>query len=392
MYHNLAVLATFALLLSFFAGRLERGSVTSPMVYIGFGLVAGPVGLHVLDLDVGAIEMRVIADVTLALVLFVDAANADLRVLKSYAGIPARMLLIGLPLCIALGGALGGWIFPEISLWEAFLLATMLAATDAALVKGVVSNTSVPEQVRQGLNAESGLNDGLAVPVLFVFLALATGDASGGLGLKLLLEELGIGIAVAVVVVTAAVHMIRFSSARGWVTDVWLRISVVPLALSCFALAQTLQGSGFIACFVGGLLFGYFGKESTHKLVLAGEGIGELMAMLTWVVFGAVFMWPFLGQVTWEIALYAILSLTLIRMLPMLIALLRTGEPLEHRLFLAWFGPRGLASIVFLVIVGQAQLPANSVFIPSVVLTITLCVLAHGITAYPWANRLARKQ
>jgi NhaP-type Na+/H+ or K+/H+ antiporter len=395
MYNNLAVLAVFALLFSVIAGRVERSVLTGPMVYIFFGLLAGPVGFGFLVMDVNAFELRVIADLTLALVLFLDAANADLKVLKTHAFIPRRMLGIGLPLCIALGAFVGTLVFPDVSLWEVCILATMLAATDAALGKGVVTNEAVPNRVRQGLNAESGLNDGLAVPVLFVFLALATGEVRGeqgtALALEFVLEEIGIGIAVAVVLVTVAVQLMKLGHWRGWFTDVWRQIPVVALALACFATAQSLHGSGFIACFVGGLLFGYFAGKRTHHLVLAGEGISELLAMLTWVVFGAVFMGVYWGQMTWDVVLYSVLSLTVIRVLPMLIALWGTDEQFETKLFLAWFGPRGLASIVFMVIVGAENLPAESIMIQTVVCTITLCVVAHGITARPWANRLARK-
>ncbi len=393
MYNNLAVLAAFAFLFSVIAGRVERSAVTGPMVYIFFGLLAGPVGFGILNMEVDAIELRVIADLTLAMVLFLDAANADLKVLRAHAVIPRRMLLIGLPLCIAFGAWLATLVFPEVSIWEVCLLATILAATDAALGKGVVSNPAVPNQIRQGLNAESGLNDGLAVPILFVFLALATGEAqqdqSTELALRLVAGEIGIGILVAVVLVTIAVQLMKLAVALDWFTDVWRQVTVVTLALACFATAQSLHGSGFIACFVGGLLFGYFAHVHTHSLVLAGEGIGELLGMLTWVVFGAVIMGQYWDRITWDVLLYSVLSLTVIRMLPMLVALTGTGLPLEHKLFLAWFGPRGLASIVFLVIVGAENLPSEAILIETVVCTITLCVIAHGITANPWAKRLA---
>ncbi len=322
------------------------------------------------------------------------AANADLRVLRTYARIPRRMLSIGLPLCIALGAFVGFLVFPDLSLWEVCILGTMLAATDAALGKGVISNEAVPNRIRQGLNAESGLNDGMAVPVLFVFLALATGTVEGEsteLALHLVAEEIGIGIGVAVVLVTVAVQLMKLARDREWFTEVWRQIPVVTLALACFATAQTLHGSGFIACFIGGLLFGYFARERTHHLVLAGEGIGELLAMLTWVVFGAVFMGQYWALMTWDVVLYSLLSLTLIRMLPIVVSLWRTGEPLEAKLFLAWFGPRGLASIVFMVIVGAENLPGETVMISTVVCTITLCVIAHGLTANLWARRLASK-
>jgi len=394
MYSELAILAVFAFAFSVAGGRIERSWISGPIIFLCFGLLAGPVGLGILEFDIGTTQLRVIADLTLALVLFIDAANANLATLRTHARIPRRMLLIGLPLCIALGALLALLVFPAFTLYDACLLATMLAATDAALGKGVISNKAVPAKIREGLNAESGLNDGLAVPFLFLFLALATGTTQSGQGaalaVELVLRELGIGIAVAVVMVGVAVPLLRFARDHGWGTDIWRQLPVVTLALSCFAAAQALHGSGFIACFVGGLVFGHFAGEKTHSLVLAGEGIAELLAMLTWVVFGAAVVGQFWMGMSWEVLLYSLLSLTVIRMLPVLLALAGSGETLETKLFLAWFGPRGLASIVFLIIVAGSDLPSRSLMIQTVTCTITLCVIAHGVTANPWARRLAR--
>jgi NhaP-type Na+/H+ or K+/H+ antiporter len=385
----------FAFVFSVIAGRVERSAVSGPIIFIAFGLIAGPVGLGLLDMDVQAVELRVVADLTLALVLFIDAANADLATLRTHATIPRRMLLIGLPLCIALGVGTGLVIFPDISFYEICILATMLAATDAALGKGVVTNKAVPARIREGLNAESGLNDGMCVPVLLVFLALATGtggeDGSTMLALELVAREIGIGLAVAVVLTLVGVKLMTLSVQHGWFTEVWAQIPVVTLALACFTTAQSLHGSGYIAAFVGGLLFGHFAGEKTHRLVMAGEGIAELLAMLTWLVFGAAVIGQMWATMTLDVLIYSLLSLTLIRMLPNVIALTGTGEKLETKLFLAWFGPRGLASIVFFIIVANANLPSESVLAHVVVCTVTLCVIAHGMTANAWARGIGRR-
>ncbi len=395
MYQDLAVLATFAFLYSLVASRVEQSIITGAMVYTAFGLIVGSSGLGILEIHVDAISMRVLADLTLALVLFIDAANAEFSVLKKFSNLPGRMLLIGLPLSIALGAALGLWVFPDMSLLEVCVLATILCATDAALGKAVVTNPMVPAKLRQTINVESGLNDGIAVPFLFIFLALASGSSSNAdgpsLAFKLMAEELLIGLVTGIAIVSVAAMLMRAVAIRRWLNNAWRQIPVVTLSLSCFTVAQTLGGSGFIACFVGGLLFGYLTEDRTHGLIVAAESFGELMCLLTWVVFAAVFLGEYLTQVTWQIALYAVLSLTVIRMVPVLISLWGTKEPLENKLFLAWFGPRGLASIVFVVIMGSYNLPSESILIPTVVLTITLCIVAHGITANPWAKRLARK-
>jgi NhaP-type Na+/H+ or K+/H+ antiporter len=395
MYDNLAILAAFAFLFSAIAGRIERSTITGPMIYVLFGLLAGPMVFGFLKMDVQAVEIRVIADLTLALVLFIDAANANLSTLRTHAIIPRRMLLIGLPLAIVLGIAAGRVIFPDLGFYEVCLLATMLAATDAALGKGVVTNQAVPARLREGLNVESGLNDGLCVPVLLVFLALATGTTHGeggtSLALTLVAEEIGIGAAVGIVFAYLAVKILRIALKRGWFTDIWAQIPVVGLALACFATADRLHGSGYIAAFIGGLLFGHMTKR-THELVKAGEGIAELLAMLTWVIFGAIVVGQSWMGMTWSVLLYSLLSLTVIRMLPNILALTRSGEGWEPKFFLAWFGPRGLASIVFFVIVANADLPGESTMKSVVVCTITLCIVAHGVTANAWAKRMAKSQ
>jgi NhaP-type Na+/H+ or K+/H+ antiporter len=390
MYEELAVVAGFAFLYSALAGRVDRSMVTGPILFIAFGLICGPLGFGLLDGDIEGVEVRVVADITLALILFIDAANADLKILTRNIKIPRRMLLVGMPLVIALGVAFGWVLFPGVSIYELCILATMLAATDAALGKGVITNMDVPARVREGLNAESGLNDGLAVPVLFVFIALATGtggdQGSTSLALGLVARELGIGLIVGLGLTFVGAKLASWCFRQGWFSDVWKQILVVALALACFATAQSLHGSGYIAAFVGGLLFGRLAGASTHELVHSAEGVGELLALATWVMFGAAVVGQAWAGMTWQIVVYSLLSLTVIRMLPMVLSLAGTGESLEGKLFLAWFGPRGLASIVFIIIVASYNLPAFSTLVHTVVCTVTLCVLAHGLTANAWAR------
>ena len=395
MYIEIAILAAFAFLYSIVAGRVERTPITGPIVFMAFGFLAGPFGIGWLALDVTNAELRVLADVTLALVLFIDAANADTSVLRSSTLIPRRMLLFGLPGVIALGFVAGLLIFDELSVFEVAILATMLAATDAALGKGVVSNKAVPSRIREGLNVESGLNDGLCVPVLFLFIALA--EASGvetdstSLALTLVAKEIGIGLAVGLGIAAIGTCLIRWCARRGWITDIWAQLPVIMLSITCFATAQSLHGSGYIAAFTGGILFGLIAKESTHKLVMAAEGMGETLAMLTWIVFGAAVIGQSFEYFTWRVVLYALLSLTVIRMLPIFLSLTGTGEKTDSKLFLAWFGPRGLASIVFAIIVMNTKLPGTQLMAMVVVCTVFLSAILHGITANPFAAALAAR-
>ena len=396
MYIELAIFALFAFFYSIVAGRLERAATSGPIVFVVSGLLMGPLGLGWFDGDVSRTELRVLADLTLALILFIDAANADLAILKRQFRIPSRMLIFGLPGVIFLGTIIAVLLFDTLSLFEAGILGTMLAATDAALGKAVVTNKAVPTHVREGLNIESGLNDGLCVPVLFVFIALALGSGTGGgstmLALKLVIQELGIGLVVGVGLTAVGSWALRWCRDKGWVTEIWKQVTVVALSIACFSVAQSLHGSGYIAAFTGGLLFGFMAKEATHRLVLAAEGTGETLAMMTWFIFGAAVVGQSVQHFTWEILVYAILSLTVIRMLPIFLSLSGTGESTASKLFLGWFGPRGLASIVFAIIVVNKGVPGSKFVAMIVGLTVFLSLVAHGVSANPLAKLLGQRE
>ncbi len=386
MYLELAILALFIFCYSLIAGRVERAAASGPIVFVVSGFIMGPMLFGWFDGSVSRDGIKVLADLTLALILFIDAANADFSVLKKQFRIPTRMLLLGLPGVIFLGTLTAAVLFDKLSIFEAAILGTMLAATDAALGKAVVTNKAVPKEVREGLNFESGLNDGLCVPILFVFIALALGSVEGSgtmHALKLVMQELGIGLVVGLGITAVGAKAFRWCLDKGWVTEIWIQVTVVALAIACFAVAQSLHGSGYIAAFVGGLIFGYIAKGATHKLVLAAEGVGETLALMTWFVFGAGVIGQCFSAFTWEMVLYALLSLTIIRMLPVFLSLSGTVESATSKLFLGWFGPRGLASIVFAIIVLNKGVPNAKLLAMVVVLTVFSSLVAHGISANP---------
>ena len=400
MYETLAVLALFIMVYSSVAGAVERTRISGPIVFTCFGLLIGPAGFALLDWDTDRELIRNLAEVTLAMVLFTDAAGADVKVLKNTTGVPARLLLIGLPLTIALGFAFGTLLIEHPSLFALAVLATMLAPTDAALGKAVITNEAVPGEIRQSLNVESGLNDGICVPVLLLFLALAL-DTTGDIGplplaAKLVVEQIGIGLAVGLVLTFIAVRLLKFARDRQWLTKTWTQIPILALALSCFAVAQYLGGSGFIAAFSGGLLMAFMDKhlsrEVKEEYLLASEGAGDTLALITWVTFGSAVVGQALGNFTWNILLYSFLSLTVIRMLPVFLCLTGSGIDTEGKLFIGWFGPRGLASIVFAVMVVNSELPDSGSLAMTVVCTIMLSIVGHGITANPWARAYGKRR
>ena len=249
-------------------------------------------------------------------------------------------------------------------------------------------------RLREGLNVESGLNDGICVPIVLFFVALA---GSGGHGddsasaMALVVQEIGIGLAVGLGLAALGVALLRWCWKQGWVTEIWIQVSVVGLAFASFALAQSLHSSGYIAAFTGGMLFGRLAKDATHKLVLAAEGIGETLALMTWLLFGAVVIGPAFNLFSWQVVLYALLSLTVIRVVPIFLSLTGTGESVPSKLFLGWVGPRGLASIVFAIIVINAEVPGAEFLALVVTSTVLLSLVAHGMSANPLAKWIGRK-
>ncbi len=388
-YQVLTFVAAFAFCYSLIASRLEKTPVNGALVYVAVGMLLGPQVLGLVDLNADGETISWLAEIALAICLFTDSSNANLHVLRRVEAIPARLLLMGLPLTILFGIALAWLIFRDLGFFEIALIATMLAPTDAALGKAVVTNPAVPAKVRESLNVESGLNDGICVPVILFFITLAAGSVeaseSFSLVIQLSLKVIGIGLMVGVVLAMLGGYALRACASRGWVSGTWLQIPIIALALLCFALAQWLGGSGFIASFVGGLIFGALTKQHKARYLDAAEGTADVVAMLTWFAFGTVTLGLLLKGMSWQVLLYAILSLSLVRMLPVMVCLAGKGLRLDTRLFIGWFGPRGLASIVFVVMVIGEHLPGNDTIVAVVAWTIVLSVVLHGLSA----NRLA---
>jgi NhaP-type Na+/H+ or K+/H+ antiporter len=393
-------LAAIAALLLAYAGlshRLERSAVSAAMVFAAGGLLLGPEALDWLHLGFGSSEVRILAEATLTVVLFLDASRIDVRALRRELGFPVRLLGIGLPLTIVAGTLVGALLFDELGWAEVLVLAIVLAPTDAALGLPVVTDRRLPTRVRQSLNVESGLNDGICVPLLFIALAIAEAEEKaigGGHAARIVAEEIGYGIVGGVVAGLAGALLLRFASKHGLADEIWARLIPVVAAALAYGIAAPLGGSGFIAAFVGGLVYGIVrgpaelaAPESSSVM----EAAGELLAAVTFVGFGAVALGWALHRLDWQIVVYALLSLTAIRMVPVAIAFVGSGAKRETVAFAGWFGPRGLASIVFAVLVlEESTLPHAELLITVSVVTVALSVLAHGVSALPLTNAYVR--
>ena len=363
------------------------------MVFVAGGMLVSDEALGWLDPTIESESVRWVAEATLTVVLFSDASRIDFVALRREYVVPLRLLAIGLPLAIVAGALAGVAVLGELTFIEAVLLAIVLAPTDAALGQAVVTDPRVPSRIRQGLNVESGLNDGICVPLLLIAIAIAEAD-EGALGhgeaFRLVLEEIGYGCIGGVVAGLAAAAVVRVGVPRRLVDEIWVQVVPVAGAALGYGLAVWMGGSGFIAAFVGGAVFGGLRRDVGGEVTRLLEETGGLLGAVTFILFGAVMLVPMLDDLTAEIVLYALLSLTLVRMVPVGLAMLGSGARRPTVAFLGWFGPRGLASIVFAVIlVEDAHLANETVLLNTIFLTIGLSVLLHGLTAAPFAGRYA---
>ena len=393
MHWAVAVVMLTLLAFAAISGRIAGTPITAAMVFTAVGLLFGSEALGLIEVAPAGESVKLLAEATLALVLFADASRIDVRALRGELSVPLRLLGIGLPLTLLAGFLLALVVFPELSWSEALLLAVILAPTDAALGQAVVTLTRLPSRIRQGLNVESGLNDGICVPLFWIVLAIAQAESGAigeGAAVRLVLEQIGYGILAGVLAGVVAACVVVVAGGHGHVGGVWLQVVPVAGAGLAFGVADPIGGSGFIAAFVGGFVFGAIRRRSGGEVGHLLEELGEVFNAVTFIVFGAVLLGPVLGDVTWSVALYAVLSLTAVRMIPVAIAMIGTGARRPTLAFLGWFGPRGLASIVFAVLVlEEGGLPHDDLILVTTYVAIGLSVLAHGLTAAPLANRYA---
>jgi NhaP-type Na+/H+ or K+/H+ antiporter len=388
---TLTVIVLGVILFAIVSKRLEGTIFTLPLVFVVFGVIISSdvVGFAHVDVDHGVIHT--IAELTLILVLFYDASRIDLGRLRRDHNLPKRSLLVALPLIIASGTFVALWLFPGVSVWEAALLAAILAPTDAALGQTVVSHPSVPVRIRQALNVESGLNDGIALPAVLMFAALSImptdTEMFTGEWFWFGLKQITLGPIAGVAIGFVGAKLIDFATNKEWMTTSFEGICVLALAVLAFLGAEMIGGNGFISAFVAGLVFGQVLRSPCIILFEFMESQGQLFMLITFLIFGTTLLPEAAHHLTGAVVLYAVLSLTAIRMIPIALSLLGTGLAPWSYLFIGWFGPRGLASILFaLLILEREEVIHGSEILTITTVTVALSVLLHAITAAPFAR------
>jgi len=392
-------LVFFGALLVFVYGLVsavaDRSPITAPMVFVAAGVLASPLGLDLFDVKAESEGVQLIAEITLILILFTDASTIDLQRLKMDYGVPLRLLGIGLPLTMVLGMIAALVLYPGMSLWLIALMAFILSPTDAALGQAVVTSEKVPLKLRDAIGTESGLNDGIALPPIMACLA-ALGAAAGtqldlGYWGHFALKQVLYGPIAGSIVGWVGGVLIDRSARRHWMNPMFQRLAAVALALLCFSLAEELGGNGFIAAFFGGLMLGAQTPAVRERIHEFGEAEGQLLSLFVFLIFGMV-MVPAVWEY-WDATamVYALLSLTVIRMIPVAICLWGTRMDLPTVGFIGWFGPRGIASILYALIALGAIGPAGNERVVSVIaLTVLISVFLHGLSAVPLSTLYGR--
>ncbi len=371
--------------------RLAKTPITGPIIFVALGLIAGSSGLGIITVDDGQLTtvVNVLFQGTLILLLFTDASALHFSSWKQDAALPGRLLGIGLPLTIGLGTIFAAVLFTDLSIWEAGIIGAITAPTDAALGQAVISNPRVPERIRQALDVEAGLNDGVSFPFVLIFIGLA-GSTDGPGVIETFVVAIGVAVLVGVLAGVIGGKLMVMAADAGTMGKAWSGIAVIALAIIAFVLSDTGGGSGFIAAFVGGLTFGEMTRGKSKIDDILATNLGLALTQVSFLAFGALILGPALGKVTWAVIVMALLSLTIARMGPVAISMIGQKLRPPTLLYMGWFGPRGLATIVFAaLVVTDADLPGTSTITLVAAVIVGLSVLLHGLTAYPGSQAYA---
>jgi NhaP-type Na+/H+ or K+/H+ antiporter len=372
------------------SARLTRADLSAPIVFVAVGGLLAATDL--VDGPSAPETLTPLVEITLVWVLFSDAARVPMREFRRQVGLYVRLLGVGLPLTILAGWGLASWLFPALGLWLALVVGAALAPTDAALGVPVVTNPAVPSRVRRLITVESGLNDGIATPVVMVAIAGAASaeGVPGASDVGGALLELLVGAVVGGAAGAVGGWSLREARRRGWAAEDFVGIAVLALALVAYSGAVSVDGNGFVAAFCGGMAFGATAGRRGESEVVFLEQASGLVSLFVWMAFGAVALPLIADHVDTRTVLYAVLSLTLVRMAPVAVASLGAGLDRDTVLFVGWFGPRGLASLVFALLTLEELGGDADEAVVVIGVTVLLSVLAHGLSASPLAARYGR--
>lgn len=379
------VLTLLVLAYAVVSGLVVRWYVAPALIFIAAGLLLGPSGFGILEIAPDTDTFTIVAQLALTVILFNQAAELDLRTVLRRGHESFRLILIGIPLTIGLGTVTALLVLPVMPVWEAVCLAAIVAPLEVTLIEALLEDRRIPERVRHALAVESGCYDGFALAALFAALALASNRseaAPSGWGWFLIRAELlslGAGALVGVI----GGLLITRSFQRGWIGDTWAQLATVAVALLCFQVGEMFHGSGFVAAFAGGLASAVVAQRTgTHVPRQVSDAAGHLLELLVFAMFGAAAVVMGWRDADWRVVVFAVVAVFVVRVIAVWIALLRTDVPTRSRLFLGWFGPRGIGTLVLgLLVVKEGAIEQTDLITQTVVVSVTLSLVVHSLTA-----------
>lgn len=388
MHSNAAfVLTVLVLCYAVVSGLIKRWYLAPALIFVIFGIILGPFGFHVIDIGIDAASFTVVAQLALTVILFNQAAQLDLAVVFRRRELTFRLLVIGIPLALVLGTLTAVLVLPVMPWWEAVCLAAIVAPTEVALIDALLEDKRIPERVRHALSAESGFYDGFALAALLAALALASEqtDSDAGRWSWFLVRTEVVSVVVGLGIGVVGGLVIARSRKREWMSDIWAQLATLAVALVCFEVGERLYGSGFVAAFAGGLAFAFAAKRVDVKPEMqVSEAAGQLLELMVFAMFGSYAVIAGWRDVGWRVVVFAVVALFAVRMVSVLVALFRSDLPTRNRVFIGWFGPRGIGTLVLgLLIVNRGQIEQEQLITQVAVVVVTLSLVVHSLTAWP---------
>ena len=390
------VLTVLVLCYAAVSGLVRRWYLAPALIFVVAGMVLGPSCLGLLEARSGAKGFTVLSELALTVILFNQASAMNLQTVFRRGHLPMRLMAIGTPVTIALNTAIAVSVLPVLPFWEAVCLAVIVAPTEVALLDALLEDPRIPERVRDALSIESGLYDGIALAALLAALALASEQTDPApvrwawFAVRTEFVSLAVGVLIGII----GGVLVSRSSTRGWMSGTWAQLATLALALVCFGLGERLHGSGFVSAFVGGLAYAVVWRRSGAEVAATqvSDAAGQLLELLVFALFGAVAVVPAWRDAGWRIVVFAALALLVVRMASVGIALAGSGLPRLSQLFMGWFGPRGIGTLVLgLIVIGKGEIKQGALITQAVVVIVTLSLILHSLTAAP-GIRLCRQE
>jgi NhaP-type Na+/H+ or K+/H+ antiporter len=378
------VLTILVLCYAVVSGLVKRWYVAPALIFIAFGMALGPFGFGVMEAGTNTQSFTILAQLALTVILFNQAAILDLPSVVRRGHVTFRLLVIGIPSSIVLGTVVALVVMPVMPLWEAVCLAAIVAPTEVALIDALLEDRRIPERVRHALSTESGFYDGFALAAMLAALALASEQSHpdpgrwGWFAVRTEVVSLVVGLAVGVI----GGLVIAWSRHHGWMSDTWAQLATLALALVCFEAGERLHGSGFVAAFAGGLAYSMMVRRSNRDMpTQVSDAAGQLLELMVFAMFGGYALFIGWRDAGWRVIVFSVLALIVVRLVAVSVALVGSDLPARSRLFIGWFGPRGIGTLVLgLLMVGRGEIQQSDMITQAVVVTVTVSLLLHSLT------------